>query len=247
MLSSECPSLLFSILDQYSASETSYRSYQEMSYAQQCDTQAVEHHERCPDKMSLLIYDRKPNDIITVLIDVVIDISLYSVIQNDETICHDESWSNDFVNNLPSDTTWIMACEPQLPVCFNIRALRTFLHSATYTYVCAHICRLIRNHVESALIVFYLECIDLCTLHVPDTPTSISIPLSLITSNRNVAIPTSLQTSLLQYLIRDWYRHKTGTMQKTTSLPSMDTRASMIDSFSPRYMVCRYDLDPNLQ
>ena len=40
------------------------------------------------------------------------------------------------------------------PVCFNIRDLRTFLHYATYTCVCAHVCRLIRNHVESALIAF---------------------------------------------------------------------------------------------
>jgi hypothetical protein len=112
MPSSEYPRLPLSILGQYSASETSYRSYHEMSYAQQCDTQAVEHNERYPNETSLRIYGRKPNDIITVLIDVVIDISLYSVIQNDEMICHVESWSNDFVNHLLSDTTRIMACEP---------------------------------------------------------------------------------------------------------------------------------------
>ena len=100
----------------------------------------------------------------------------------------------------------------------------------------------IMSRVRSLL--FDLEHIDLCILHVPDAPTSIPIPLPLIASNRNVAIPTSLQTSLVRYSIRDWCRHKTITMQNTVSLPSVDTQASMIDSFSPRYMVCWYDPDP---
>jgi hypothetical protein len=80
MLPSEHPSLLPSTLGQYSTGETSYHSYQEMPYAQQCHTQALEYNERYPDKTSLRVYDGKPSDIITVLIDIVIDIFLCSAI-----------------------------------------------------------------------------------------------------------------------------------------------------------------------
>jgi hypothetical protein len=151
------------------------------------------------------------------------------------------------VNHLLSDTTRIMTCEPQLPVCFNIHDLHTSPHSVRYTYVCAHIWRLIRNHEESTLIVFDLERIDLCTLHVPDTSTSIPISLPLVDLIRNVATSTLLPSSLVQCSIRDWCRPKTGTMQNTTLLPSMDTRASVIDSLPPPYMVCRCDLNPHSQ
>ena len=72
MLTSKHPSLPSSTLDQYSAGETSYRSYREVSYALQSDI----HNELQPAKTLLRIYDRQVDDIVTVLIDVVIDISL---------------------------------------------------------------------------------------------------------------------------------------------------------------------------
>ena len=74
--------------------------------AQQCDTQnQLDHNELRPTKISLrsLQYDRQANDIVTVLIDVIIDISLYSVIRNDEMIRHGEPWDNAFMNRLLSD------------------------------------------------------------------------------------------------------------------------------------------------
>jgi hypothetical protein len=120
MLTSEYPSLSPSILGQYSASETSYRSYQEMSYAQQCDMRALECNERYPDMTSLLFYDRKPNDVITVLIDIVIEIFLRSATQNDETVYSIESNGHDFMNHTRSDTTHILVWEPRLPINSNI-------------------------------------------------------------------------------------------------------------------------------
>ena len=75
MLTSKHPSLSSSILEQYSAGGTSYCSYWEVSYAQQSDTRNGLH----PAKTSLRIYDRQADDIVTVLIDVIVDISLYSV------------------------------------------------------------------------------------------------------------------------------------------------------------------------
>ena len=167
MLTSEHPSLLPSTLDQYSTGETSYRSYQEMPYAQQCDTRALECNEQHPDKISLRVYDRKSSDIVTALIDVVIDISLCSVIRNDETVCYIESIDNDFMNHMPSDTTRTVAREPRLPICSNILDLQTFLHSVTYPYVRAYMCQLVQSNTVSTLIAFDLEHIDLCTLHIP--------------------------------------------------------------------------------
>jgi hypothetical protein len=127
MLTSEYPSLPPSILGQYSASETSYRSYQEMSYTQQCDTRVLECNERYPDKTSLRVYDRKLNDIITVLIDIVIDIFLRSAPQNDEMVYSIESTGHDFMNHARSDTTHILAWEPRLPIISNVQDLQTFL------------------------------------------------------------------------------------------------------------------------
>jgi hypothetical protein len=75
MLTSARPSLPSPILEQCSVGETSYRSYQEMSYAQQSDT----HNDLRPAKTLLRIYDKQVDDIVTVLVDVVMDISLYSV------------------------------------------------------------------------------------------------------------------------------------------------------------------------
>ena len=245
MLTSTHPSLLSPILDQYSAGETSYRSYQEMPYAQQCDTQdQLDHDELRPTKISLRVYDRQANDIVTVLIDVIIDISLYSVIRNDEMIHHIEPWDNTFMNHLLSDTARITACESRLPVCYNIRDLQTSLQSATYTYVRAYMCRLIRNHVESTLITFDPEHIDLCTLHIPNNP--ISTPLPRIVSNQTALVPTPLQTSSGQ--THDWcrqlrYQALVNATQNIVRLPSVDTRASMIDNFFfPRYMR-RIDFD----
>jgi hypothetical protein len=112
MLPSEHPSLLPSVLGQYSTGETSYHSHQERPYAQQCDTRVLECNERYPDKTSLRVYDRKPSDIITVLIDIVIDVFLYSAIRNDEMAYSIESTGNDFMDHMGSDTTHILVWEP---------------------------------------------------------------------------------------------------------------------------------------
>ena len=235
MLASTHPSLPPPILDQYFAGETSYRSYQEMSYAQQCDT----HDELHPAKISLRIYDRQADDIVTVLIDVIIDISLYSVIRNDEMIHNVEPWDNTFMNHLPSDTARITASESRFPVCYDIRELQTSFQSTACTYVRAYMCRLIHNHVESTLVAFDPEHIDLGTLHIPNNPTS--TPLPRLVSNQTTLVPTLLQTSLGQTC--DWcrqlrYQALVNATQNIVRLPSVDTRASMIDNFfSPRYML----------
>jgi hypothetical protein len=97
-----------------------------------------------------------------------------------------------------SDTTHILAREPRLPICFNIRDLQTFLHSVTYAYVRAFMCQLVRNNMEGALIAFDLEHIDHCTLHIPDTPMLVPNPLSRISSDQDKSVPTSmLRTSLV--------------------------------------------------
>jgi hypothetical protein len=83
-----------------------------MSYAQQCDTRALECNERHPDETSLHIYDRKLNDNLTVLIDIVIGIFLRSATGNDETVYSVESTGHNFMNHLRSDTTHILVWEP---------------------------------------------------------------------------------------------------------------------------------------
>ena len=142
------------------------------------------------------------DDIVTVLIDVIIDISLYSVIRNDEMIHHAEPWDNAFMSHLLSDTAWITTSESRFPVCYDIRGLQTSFRSTTHTYVRAYMCRLIRDHVESTLITFDPECINLCTLHIPNNP--ISTPLPRLVSNRITLVPASLQASSRQTC--DWCR-----------------------------------------
>ena len=171
MLTSEHPSLPSSTLDQYSASETSYRSYREVSYALQSDI----HNELQPAKTSLRIYDRQVDDVVTVLVDVIIDISLYSVTRNDETIHHIEVRNNAFMNRLLSKTAWITASGSFFPICYDICELQTSFRFTTYAYVRAHMCRLFRGHIESTLITFDPEHIDRYTLHVPDDPMARSV------------------------------------------------------------------------
>jgi hypothetical protein len=136
MPASAHPSLPSLTLDQYFAGETSYHSHQEMSYAQQCDT----HDELRPAKISLRVYNIQADDIVTVLIDVIIDISLYSVIRNDEMIHHVEPWDNTFMNHLLSDTARITASESRFPMCHDIRELQTSFQSTACTYVRTYMC-----------------------------------------------------------------------------------------------------------
>ena len=74
---------------------------------QQSDT----HNDLHPAKISLRVYDRQADDIVTVLIDVIVDISLYSVTRNDEMTHYVEPWDNTFMNHLLSDTARITANE----------------------------------------------------------------------------------------------------------------------------------------
>ena len=231
MLTSKHPSLPSSTLDQYSASETSYRSYREVSYALQSDT----HNELQPAKTLLRIYDRQVDDIVTVLIDVVIDISLYSVTRNDETIHHTEVWNNAFMNRLLSETAQITASEPSIPICYDIRKLQTTFRFTNHTYVRANMCRLIRDHIESTLIAFDPEHIDLYTLHVPDDP--MPALLSRLISSQIALSPTSLQIS--SRLTRDWcrqlrYKAIVNATRNVIRLPSVDTRTMINNLLSCR-------------
>ena len=229
MLTSKHPSLPSSTLDQYSAGETSYRSYREVSYALQSDI----HNELQPAKTLLRIYDRQVDDIVTVLVDVVIDISLYSVTRNDETIHHTEVWNNAFMNRLLSETARITASGSPFPICYDICKLQTSFRFTTHTYVRAHMCRLIRDHIESTLITFDPEHIDLYTLHVPDDP--MPALLSRLISNQTALTPTSLQISSRQ--TRDWYRQLrykaiVNATRNVVRLPSVDTQ-TMINNLLP--------------
>ena len=235
MLTSKHPSLPSSTLDQYSAGETSYRSYREVSYALQSDI----HNELQPAKTLLRIYDRQVDDIVTVLIDVVIDISLYSVTRNDETIHHTEVWNNAFMNRLLSETARITASGSLFPICYDICKLETSFRFTTHTYVRAHMCRLTRDHIESTLITFDPEHIDLYTLHVPDNP--VPALLSRLISNQIALTPTSLQISSRQ--TRDWYRQLrykaiVNATRNVVRLPSVDTQA-MVNNLLPSRCVSR--------
>ena len=198
MLTSKHSSLPPSTLDQHSADETSYRSYREASCVQQNDV----HNELQPTKTTLRIHNRQAADVVTVLIDVIIDVSLCSVTRNDETIHHTEVWDNTFMNHLLSETAQIAASGSPFPICHDICKLRTSFRFTTYAYVRAYMCRLIHDHIESTLITFDPEHIDLYTLHVPDNP--VPALLSRSVSNQIVLTPTSLQVSSRQ--TRDWCR-----------------------------------------
>ena len=231
MLTSKHPSLPSSMREQYSAGGTSYRSYQEVSYTQQSDTHNGLHP---PAKASLRIYDRQADDIVTVLIDVIVDISLYSVTRNDETIHHAESWDNTFMNRLLSETARITTSGSRFPICYDICELQTFFRSTTHTYVRTYMCRLIRDHIESTLITFDPEHISLYTLHIPNNP--IPTPLS-----RLALVPTSLQASSRQ--IRDWcrqlrYQVLVNATRNVVRLPSVDARA-MINNLLPSRRIPR--------
>ena len=238
MLTSKHPSLPSSTLDQYSAGETSYRSYREVSYALQSDI----HNELQPAKTLLRIYDRQVDDVVTVLVDVIIDISLYSVTRNDETIHHTEVWNNAFMNRLLSETARITASGSLFPICYDIYKLQTSFRFTTHTYVRAHMCRLIRDHIESTLITFDPEHIDLYTLHVPDNP--VPALLSRLISNQIALNPTSLQISSRQ--TRDWcrqlrYKAIVNATRNVIRLPSVDTQ-TMINNLLPCQRVSQPDL-----
>ena len=246
MLTSKHPSLPSSTLDQYSAGETSYRSYREVSYALQSD---IHNELQAPlDRTLLRIYDEQVDDIVTVLVDVVMDISLYSVTRNDETIHHTEVWNNAFMNRLLSETARITASGSLFPICYDICKLQTSFRFTTHTYVRAHMCRLIRNHIESTLITFDPEHIDRYTLHVPNDP--MPALLSRLISNQIALTPTSLQISSRQ--TRDWYRQLrykaiVNATRNVVRLPSVDTRA-MINNLLPSRHVPRlgFGLPPSV-
>ena len=114
---------------------------------------------------------------------------------------------------------------------------------STHTYVRAHMCRLIRNHIESTLITFDPEHIDLYTLHVPDDP--MPALLSRLISNQTVLSPTSLQISSRQ--TRDRYRQLrykaiVNATQNAIRLPSVDTQ-TMINNLLPCRRASRFVFD----
>ena len=119
------------------------------------------------------------------------------------------------------------------PICYDICKLQTSFRFTNHAYVRAHMCRLIRDHIESTLITFDPEHIDLYTLHVPDNP----VPdlLSRLISNQTALTPTSLQISSRQ--TRDWYRQLrykaiVNATQNVVRLPSVDTQ-TMINNLLP--------------
>ena len=185
-----------------------------------------------PAKTSLRIYDRQVDDIVTVLIDVIIDISLYSVTRNDETIHHIEAWNNIFMNHLPAETAWITTSGSRFPICYDICELQTSSRSTTHTYVRAYMCRLTRDHIESTLITFDPEHIGLYTLHIPNNPIPTPLP-------RLALVPTSLQASSRQ--TRDWcrqlrYQVHVNATRNVVRLPSVDTRAMINNLLPSRHM-----------
>ena len=120
-----------------------------------------------------------------------------------------------------------------LPVCYDICKLQTSFRFTTHTYVRAHMCRLTRDHIESALITFDPEHIDLYTLHVPDNP--VPALLSRLISNQIVLTPTSLQVSSRQ--THNWcrqlrYKAIVNATRNVIRLPSVDTQA-MINNLLP--------------
>ena len=224
MLTSEHPSLSSFILEQYSAGGTSYRSYREVSYAQQSDTR----NEPQPVKTSLRIYDRQVDDIVTVLIDVIIDISLYSVTRNDETIHHTETWNNVFMNHLLSETARITTSGSRFPICYDICKLQTSFRFTTHTYVSAPTCVdlfVIMSRARSLRSILRTLIFILCTLKkIPNNPMPTPLPRQAI-SNQSLSglAPISLQVSSRQ--TRDWcrqlrYRVKCSSMRREMSYDS---------------------------
>ena len=153
MLTSAHPSLSSPILEQCSVGETSYRSYQEVSYASQSD---IHNELQAPlDRTLLRIYDEQVDDIVTVLVDVVMDISLYSVTRNDETIHHTEVWNNAFMNRLLSETAQITARGSPFPMsaptCVDSFVIISRAHSSL-------------SILSTSIFILYMSPIILCPL-----------------------------------------------------------------------------------